>query len=297
VITTDVEDAFTAQRPRLLGLAYRITGSITDAEDVLQEAWLRMERSDTSRVEDPTGWLVTMVSRLALDELKRAHRRREEYVGPWLPEPVPTNGAGTDPAETVELAESLTLAYLQLLETLSPAERVALLLADVFDVPFAGIAEVLDRSEASCRQLASRARRRLRDTKPLELPRSDAPFDPAPFIAAVTSGDMEMLMALLAPDVVLHSDGGALVRAARRPVVGADRVARLMTNLAQRLDLSALELHPHVINHSPGFLVGFAGEVFGAFAAEIDDEGLVSSLWIMINPDKLSAFAAPPDLV
>jgi len=297
VITSAVEEAFTAQRPRLLGLAYRITGSVADAEDVLQEAWLRMERSDTSRVDDPTAWLVTMVSRLALDELKRAHRRREEYVGPWLPEPVPTTGVATDPADTVELAESLTLAYLHLLETLSPAERVALLLADVFDVPFAAIAEVLDRTEASCRQLASRARRRLRDTKTVDVTRTALPFDPMPFITAVTSGDLETLMTLLAPDVVMHSDGGPLIRAARRPVVGAERVARLMTNLAQRFDFTGIELDPHVVNHSPGFLVSFAGVVFGVFAVDIDGDGLVSSLWVMINPDKLSAFSSPIELV
>jgi RNA polymerase sigma-70 factor (ECF subfamily) len=297
VITSAVEEAFTAQRPRLLGLAYRITGSVADAEDVLQDAWLRIERSDSSRVEDPTAWLVTMVSRLALDELKRAHHRREEYVGPWLPEPVPTRGAGVDPAESVEMAESLTLAYLQLLESLSPVERVAILLADVFEVPFANIAEVLDRSEGSCRQLASRARRRLRDTKPVELPRSELPFDAAPFVAAITAGDMAKVMSLLAPDVVLTSDGGPQVHAARRPVHGAERVARLLTNLGQRVDFTGLELKPHHVNHSPGFLVSFDGIVFGVFAANIDDDGLVNALWIMINPEKLAAFAAPPELV
>jgi RNA polymerase sigma-70 factor, ECF subfamily len=296
VIASAVEEAFTAQRPRLLGLAYRITGSVADAEDVLQEAWLRAETTDTSNIADPTGWLVTVISRLALDELKRAHRRREEYVGQWLPEPVPTKGVGTDPADTVELAETLTFAYLQLLEALSPAERVALLLADVFDMPYAAIAKVLDRSAASCRQLASRARRRLRDTKPVDVTRTDFPFDPTPFIAALTAGDMQGLMNVLAPDVVLYSDGGEFVRAARRPVVGRQRVGRLIANLAQRYDFSEIHLEPRTVNHSPGAVMKIGDDLIGIVAVDFDDDK-ITSLWILVNPDKFTAFGQPTELV
>lgn len=295
-MTGVLQETFTAQRPRLLGLAYRITGSIADAEDVLQEAWLRVERTDTSDIADPTGWLVTVVSRLALDELKRAHHRREEYVGPWLPEPVPTAGVAADPADTVELAESLTLAYLQLLDVLSPAERVAFLLADVFDVPFAAVAEILDRSEASCRQLASRARRRMREAKPVATARADALFDADRFVDAVKAGDLEGLMTLLAPDVVLTSDGGPLVRAARRPVVGAERVGRFITNLAGRDELAGLDLEPRFVNHAPGAVLAIDGAVVAVVAVDVDG-GRISALRIMSNPEKLSAFSAPPELV
>ena len=166
-VPTRVERALVAERPRLLGLAYRITGSRIDAEDVVQEAWERARRAGVDEVDRPSAWLTTVVSRLALDRLRAAQRRRENYVGPWLPEPVvavdePT-GPGADPAELVEMAESLTFGFLRVLESLTPVERVVFVMADVFGVPFGEIAAAVDRSPDACRQMASRARRRVRD--------------------------------------------------------------------------------------------------------------------------------------
>ena len=169
--TTTLEPvgAFAAERPRLVGLAYRITGSVADADDVVQEAWMRFHRAGPETVERPAAWLTTVVARLALDQLKAAHHQREVYVGPWLPEPVasdPLSVARPGPEEMAELAQSLTLGFLHVLETLSPVERVVFVLADVFDVPYKEIAEAVGRSPAACRQLASRARRRIREVAP-----------------------------------------------------------------------------------------------------------------------------------
>src|SRR5262245_44787870 len=230
---------FEAERPRLVGLAYRLLGSLADAEDVVQEAWLRWRRADRAAIEQPAAWLTTVTSRIGLDRLRARQRERADYVGPWLPEPIVEPLDQDDPERHAELSDSLTTAFLLLLEELGPTERLVLLLADVFDQPFADIAAVLGRSPAACRQLASRARRKVRDA---EAPRrargaSDAAALAAAgaFVDAARRGDQEALLGLLAPDVVLVSDGGADHHAARRPVVGADRVCRLVLNLSERL--------------------------------------------------------------
>src|SRR5918997_1822843 len=236
-----IERVLVAERPRLVGLAYRITGSRLDAEDVVQEAWERARRSDGRAVERPAAWLTTVVARLALDHLKAAQRRRETYVGPWLPEPVATGHSDeasarpapagdpretSDPAELTELAESLTFGFLRLLEALSPVERVVFVLADVFGAPFPEIAAAVDRSPAACRQIASRARARVRDDGRRHQAPDDAPKVADDLVSALVLGDTDRVLALLAPDVVLVSDGGAGRRAARRPVVGPHRVGR-----------------------------------------------------------------------
>lgn len=274
------ETGFHELRPRLLGIAYRITGSIADAEDVVQEAWLRFQR--TEAVDDMVGWLVTIVSRLALDELKRAHRRRETYVGPWLPEPVCVSPT-TDPAVAAEIADSLTLAFLQLLDTLTPAERVAFLLADIFDRPYTQVALVLGRSEAASRQLASRARRRIGG---LPLPRaSDADAATATeFVAAMLGGDIDRLLQLVAPDVILVSDGGAEIRAARRPVVGALRVTRFLRTIGSRFgDVPCV---PYPLNHGTSYAAVLDNVVLAVIDPEVAD-GVVRSVRIILNPAKL----------
>jgi len=287
-----LEATFVAERPRLVGVAYRITGSIADAEDVVQEAWLRLQRTDGSAVRDPTGWLITVVSRLALDDLKRAYRSRESYVGPWLPEPVPTPAAHADPQVAAELSESLTLAFLQLLDALSPPERVAFLLADVFATPYEVIGQVLDRSPAACRQLASRARRRLAaEGVP---PRPDGSLDGRAFVDAVLAGDIDRLTAMLAPDVVLVSDGGSRQRAARRPIVGAERAARYLTNLARRFQ--SLPFEPAAVNDSEGFTVAVDGHVLAVGTVDIAD-GRVTAMRFVVNPDKLRRFTSHPELI
>jgi RNA polymerase sigma-70 factor (ECF subfamily) len=280
---------FEEERDRLVGLAYRITGSRTDADDVVQEAWLRWDRSDQDAVERPGAWLTTVTSRIALDRLRAAQRAREAYVGPWLPE-IAVSEDG--PAERAELAESLTVGFLAVLERLGPVERVVFLLADVFAVPFDEIAAVVDRSPEACRQVASRARRRVRE----ERPRFRATDDEAwrvtlAFLAAVQAGDVAEVLGLLAPDAIAISDGGRDHHAARRPVRGADRVARLVLYLAARIPPD-LEVDVRTVNGQPGVLFRVSGRVVLANTVEVVD-GRVSGIYSIVNPDKLAALDRP----
>jgi RNA polymerase sigma-70 factor (ECF subfamily) len=302
---------FTAERPRLVGLAYRITGSRLDAEDVVQEAWLRAQRVDLADLDRPEAWLTRVVSRLALDHLRSARHRRETYVGPWLPEPVRTLpvprpragvtpgavAAADDPAELAAVAESLTFGFLRLLETLGPAERVVFLLADVFDTPYDEIAAVVDRTPEACRQLASRARRRVRagDVR-RDLP-ADANQVVGRLLAAVAAGDVDQVVSLMADDIVLVSDGGADAHAARRPVEGSVRAARFMVNLAQRW-LGELDVEPMAINGEPGLVMrrqGYDG-VFVALAVQVCD-GRAVAVHFVRNPDKLAALDLASEMI
>ena len=223
-------DTFTEARPRLVGLAYRILGSLADAEDVVSEVWFRWARADQDAIERPQAWLTTVTTRVALDHLRARQRRTVDYPGPWLPEPI----VGTPgPEEVAELADSLTLGFLILLDELGPVERAVFVLAEVFAVPYDEIAEVVGKTPAACRQIASRARRRVRAA---DLPRASGPDRRIvdELLGAVATGDIRGVLDRLAPDVVCVSDGGPLRRAARRPVVTAPRVARLLVNLARR---------------------------------------------------------------
>jgi len=294
-------DVFERERPRLTGLAYRLLGSLTDAEDVIQDSWLRWQRVDRSTIERPEAWLTTVVSRLGLDRLRVRQRERDRYVGPWLPEPLvrldepidqrePTLGRpGGDPERHAELADSLTTAFLLLLEELSPTERLTILLADVFDESFASVAVVLGKSESAVRQQAVRARRKLRDAAPAARP----PSDPEQlrvaeaFLAATALGDVDTVISLLAPDVVLLSDGGPDHHAARRPVVGPHRVSRLMLNLANRLPADAA-IDVRWVNGSPGIVVRVGGTPVFVVAVEVAG-GLVHGVKVVVNPDKLTA--------
>lgn len=293
-MTTDVEAVFAGERARLVGLAYRITGSRLDAEDLVQEAWVRAQAVDWGQVDRPAAWLTTVVSRLALDELKSARRRRESYVGPWLPEPVWTSEAPKDPAAAAELAESLTVGFLRLLEALDPVERVVFLLADVFDTPFAEIAVIVDRSPAACRQVASRARRRLQDGRHQHDPPKEAQRVVRALLVAVGAGDADAVVKLLAEDVVLVSDGGAKARAARRPVVGPQRVARLLVGLAKRRG-PAFTVERAMINDEPGAVIRLNGEPFLTMSVHVR-EGRVSALHMVRNPDKLAALDVATEL-
>ena len=293
---------FEGERARLTGLAYRITGSLADAEDVVQEAWIRWADQDAGRLDNPAGWLTTVTSRLALDRLRAQRRRREVYVGPWLPDPAPT---APSPEETAELAESLTLGFLVLLDSLGPFERVAFLLGDVFGEPYPVIAEILGKSEPSCRQLVSRARRKMRAARPDQrLP------DPSPtsvelllqLMDSVLSDDEERALSLLDPDVVLVSDGGPTRRAARHPVVGAKRVRQLLsggwrlfgfTSRPDRADLPPvrlidINLSPSMVLDSPQGPIVITAEAVG---------GRITSIWVRLNPDKTTALDHPPLLV
>jgi RNA polymerase sigma-70 factor, ECF subfamily len=290
---------FAAERPRLTGIAYRIIGSLIDADDVVQEAWLRYQRAGPAGIERPAAWLTTVVSRLALDHLKAARHQREVYVGPWLPEPVasdPLSVARPGPEEVAELAQSLTLGFLHVLERLSPVERVVFVLADVFDVPYREIAETVGKTPAACRQLASRARRRVRESAPgrYEPPGEDVGQIVGELLAATMAGDVEMLLRLLADDAVLISDGGANRRAARRPVRGAPRLARYLANLGRRQ--SEVTIEPLALNGEFGVVVYEGGERLVAMAFHVEDRQ-VQAIHIIRNEEKLAALDLHLDVI
>ena len=281
---------FTAARPRLLGLAYRTLGSVAEAEDVVQEAWLRWSTADHATIERPDAWLTTVTARLALDRLSSAQRRRETYVGPWLPEPV---AVAPGPEDSAVAAESLTFAFLAVLEQLDPVSRVVFLLADVFGQRFDEVAVAVDRTPAACRQMAVRARRKVR---------AAAPARPAPqerqavdrLLAAVMTGDIDSVMRALSADVVLVSDGGPTRHAARRPVVGPWRVARLLVNLAKRMSPGAT-MQSVTVNGRAGLFV--ADPVHGDVVLGFDVTGdAVGAIWTVNAPDKVDHFTRPVEL-
>jgi RNA polymerase sigma-70 factor (ECF subfamily) len=295
----DAAAVFTAERRRLVGLAYRITGSLTDADDVVQEAWLRFQRTGPETVERPAAWLTTVVARLALDHLKAARHQREVYVGPWLPEPVvsdPSSVAQPGPEEMAELAQSLTMGFLRVLESLGPVERVVFVLADVFDTPYAELAEVVGKSPAACRQLASRARKRVREGGPprYQPPGEDVARTIGELLVATTSGDMDQVVRLLADDAVLVSDGGPNRRAARHPVKGPQRMARFLVNLGHRYEQITME--PVALNGELGMVVYVGDERLLAMAVHVED-GKVRAIHSVLNPDKLAALDRDIDLV
>ncbi|MFI6443582.1 RNA polymerase sigma factor SigJ [Kitasatospora sp. NPDC050543] len=279
-------DAFEAQRRYLGSVAYRLLGSLTDAEDVLQEAWLRWRAADRSAVDDPRAYLTTVVTRLCYDLLGSARVRRESYFGEWLPEPLVSDE--DTPAQRAELGESVSLALLAVLEQLTPAERAAFVLHDVFSVGFDEIAASLERTPDAARQLASRARRRVRAGG------RRGPVDPAEhrqvvraFAAATAGGDIRALLDVLDPDVVWHSDGGGIVSAGARPVFGADKVSRLVAGLARKF-ADTFGVAFALVNGEPGLLFHDAdGTVGGVLALTVAD-GRITEAHIVVNPQKLT---------
>ena len=284
-------DAFEGSRQRLVGLAYRLLGTMTDAEDVVQDTWLRWHGLGSGQLEidRPDAWLTTVCTRIALDRMKSAQVQRTTYVGPWLPEPLATS---PDPADAAELADSLTFGFLTMLERLEPVERAVFLLADVFGLPFDEIAVAVERSVPACRQIAHRARARVRDGhRRVDRNAAERTDLVDAFLRACALGDLDGLRCVLTADVVLVSDGGAQRRAARRPVVGFDRVARLVFNLAKRLPAGALPTLG-LINGEPGFVVADgAGTVGFAMSFEVVD-GSVTQLRVVISPAKLTTLSA-----
>jgi RNA polymerase sigma-70 factor (ECF subfamily) len=281
-------DQFSTERARLLGLAYRILGSLADAEDVVQEAWLRWSGADQGSIERPAAWLTTVTTRLALDRLKSAHRRRETYVGPWLPEPIITTPG---PEETAEAAETLTLGFLAMLEQLDPTARVVFLLTDVFGYSSDEAAAAVGKSAVACRQIASRARRRLRNAKPSRPSPADRAIADR-LMAALGSGDVEGAMALMSEDVVLVTDGGPKRHAARRPVAGPFRVTRFLATVGKRIS-PAVQYARVTVNTAAGFrLIDPDGQQDAVIAIDVTD-GLVSAIWAVTNPDKLTHMDSP----
>jgi RNA polymerase sigma-70 factor (ECF subfamily) len=276
----EATQAFEAQRSRLLRLAYRMLGSVAEAEDVVQDAWLRWQQVD-KEVDSPAAFLTRVVSRLSLDRMKSAQARREIYVGAWLPEPLV--GTVEDEPE-----DDLTLTLMLALERLSPLERAAFLLHDVFGTPLHEVAGTLGRDAAAVRQLAARARKHVQAARPrYPVEQAEANRIAQAFFVASRDGDVEALSTLLAQDVVLHSDGGGRVLAFHNPIVGAERIMRLYASLRRKLGTgSALLVRPLLIDRLPGYVSVDRGEVLQTTALEIV-EGRITGIYIVRNPDKL----------
>jgi RNA polymerase sigma-70 factor, ECF subfamily len=270
-------------RPAVFGVAYRLLGSVADAEDVAQDVWLRAAGADLEGVDDLRAWLVTVAARRSYDILKSARLRRETYVGPWLPEPLLT---GPDASEPVLVDESVSAAMLLIMEELSPPERVAFVLHDVFGFEFGRIAEVLDVSVPAARQLASRARRRVAKAKQStpQAPKAERERVLATFRAAYESGDMAGLVKLLHPDAVYVTDGGGKVSAARRPIHGGERVAEVILRVGRQLDLDRMEFAE--VGGELALVSRREGRVYAVDTVQITD-GLITAYRRVMNPDKL----------
>jgi RNA polymerase sigma-70 factor, ECF subfamily len=289
-----VHDTFTDLRPYLFSIAYRMLSSVTDAEDIVQEAFVRWQRA-TDVIDAPKAYLSRVVTRLCIDHLRSARVRREAYIGPWLPEPLITDAA-SDAAETTELADLLSMAFLVLLESLSPVERAVFLLREVFGYDYVEIATTVGKSQANCRQIVARARQRIgARRKRFTVSKREASVITAEFIEACLGADHTALLKLLAPDVTLYSDGGGQVRAARRPIVGADKVARFLLAVARNADVR-YELRSVEINRQPGLIVSVAGRPIAVFVFDVADQ-LIQGIRTIVNPAKLRALRSHPSPV
>jgi len=283
-------EEFEELRPLLFSIAYRILGSVSEAEDAVQETWLRYHASGTVPIS-LKSFLSAVVTRVSIDVLRSARMRRESYVGQWLPEPLLTDRESTtypDPEHAAELADSLSMAALLLLERLSPEQRAVFVLHDVFAFPFSEIAEAIGRSEVACRQLASRARRLMEDGRPrFDVDRRDREELAARFFDALTAGDVDALRQLLAADVEVYGDGGGKAPQWMRVVVGLDNVARMFAGLGQRFAGSGLQVERHEVNGQPGAVFRDpSGRVINVLTLDVLD-GRIQVIRSVINPDKL----------
>ncbi len=284
------DETFDKLRGHAFRVGYQMLGSAADAEDLVQEAWIRWKSVEHDAIESPRAWITTVVTRLAMNHLASARVKREQYVGTWLPEPVGT-GNRRSAQEAVELDESISLAFLWLLESLTPKERAVFLLHEVFDLPHARIADIVGVSDVASRQLLHRARTELRARRPR--------FETSPeaqarllegFRAASGEGDLDALMALLAEDVVVYTDGGGRARAALRPIHGRDHAARFVHGAVSKFVPDGVANHVVEINGSPGLVASANGDPIAAISLEVAD-GLIQALFIVTNPDKLRAIA------
>ena len=288
-------EVFEAHRDLMFAVAYRMLGTITDAEDAVQDAWLRWSAASRSEVADPRAYLARIVANTALNRLRSARARREAYIGPWLPEPLLTE-TGPDAAERAELAESVSVAMLVVLESLTPEERAVFVLREVFGFSSAEIGAALGRSDAAVRQLAHRAREHVQARRPrFDVDRDQQREVTRRFLAAAAGGDIEGLMTVLAPDVTLLTDGGGKARAALRPITGAGKVARLIAAISSRpymgIEISGMSLQAAEINGGPGTLVTAGGQAIAVLTLAVAD-GRITAIQLLTNPNKLSAIAA-----
>jgi RNA polymerase sigma-70 factor (ECF subfamily) len=285
-------DAFVAHRNLLFTVAYEMLGSAADAEDVLQETWLRWAEVDLEQVRDQRAYLVRITTRQSLNRLRAMTRRKEAYVGPWLPEPLLTT---PDVAEDVELSESLSMALMLVLETLSPTERAVFVLREVFDVDYDEIAAAVDKSPDAVRQIANRARRHVDARRPRKAASArQAQAAVESFRHALETGNLQELLDVLAPDVVLMSDGGGIKQAAPRPIVTADKVARFIIGGMAKAG-AALTAEPVVVNGNPALALSVGGQFDGVVAALVED-GRITGLYYVRNPQKLTRVASETPL-
>jgi len=293
----DERDAqFTAARPMLFAIAYRMVGSVMDAEDLVQDAYLRWREAPETEVRTPLAYLTTIVTRLAINQLTAARTRRETYVGPWLPEPLVTDQS-TDAAASAELAESLSMAFLVLLERLAPVERAVFLLHDVFDLDYAEIARIVEKTETNCRQILARARERVAtDRHRFDVDQGRAEALLKRFNAAAESGDLDGLVALLADDITLVADGGGKAKGAlTKPVHGSEPVAKVILNTMRRLIPDGVVFRPASLNGRPG-MIAYAGQTPQAAVIFEIGPARIEAIYVVANPDKLSRVSqtAPP---
>lgn len=282
------------ERRHLMSLAFRMLGTVAEAEDAVQETymrWYRLSEEERDAIRAPRAWLVRAASRVCLNILDSAHHRREHYIGPWLPEPVPTNAfpagasASEDPLDRVTLDDSVSTALLMVLESMTPAERVSFVLHDVFAVPFDEIAQIVGRSTAACRQLASSARRRVQQHRAQTASRSEHDRVVQAFALAARTGNLAALINVLDPDIVLSSDGGGYVTAARKPVYGADRVARFLFGAMTKNPTT--EVLDQETTDGLGFALWEEGRIIGVATFDVVD-GAIARVRLMMNPNKLT---------
>lgn len=285
-----VIDLFEHHRPRLFGLAYRMLGTPADAEDVLHDAWLRLHAQDMASLDDPEAWLVTVTTRLALDRLRRARTEREAYVGPWLPEPLVPEAE--QPEATLERGETLTLSFLLLLERLSPDERAAFLLREVFDYSHAEAAAILDITEDACRQRVHRAKGHLREGRPrFDVDQAAQRRLLQRFVAAMDAPTLDTLRALFAEDALHITDGGGVARATLRPLHGADRIARLYLQLGRNFTGPGVRYEPATLNGAPALFMRDGDTLLAAIWIESDVDR-ITAIHALRHPDKLARLLA-----
>jgi RNA polymerase sigma-70 factor (ECF subfamily) len=284
--------SFVAHRNLLFTVAYEMLGSAADAEDVLQETWMRWVRVDVGTVRDQRAYLVRITTRQALNRLRTMGRRKEEYIGPWLPEPLLTT---PDVAEDAELAESVSMAIMLVLETLSPTERAVFVLREAFDVTYGEIAAAVDKSPAAVRQIAHRARQHVDARRPREVvSASETRAALESFRTAFDTGDLQGLLDVLAPEVILVSDGGGVKRAALRPILGAEKVVRFVVGGVGKTE-AAVSSEPIVVNGGPALILRLDGEIDGVMALRVED-ARITGLYYVRNPEKLSRVEAETPL-
>lgn len=285
---TKTAEIFEQQRPHLFRLAYGMLGRIAPAEDAVQEAFLRWQKQDVDQIKSPRAFLSTIVSRICLDEIKSARNRKEQYIGPNLPEPI-LMSEGKTPEEKMELAESLSMALLVLLDRLTPVQRAVFILREIFDYNYATIAEIIGKSESNCRKIAQRARGQVRENKPSFEKNTTARHKlVTTFMDAVQDGDLSEIERMLAEEAILYSDGGGKVTAARKPIYGSGKIAKFLVGI-QKLASEDAEWRFEFkgVNGEPGMLIWFEGRVYNVWSFHLENDK-IQSIYVVLNPDKLT---------